>query len=61
MTYKEVQRLVGGTGSVGSESGFNSHENHYLSIIYDGVAPHSYASLIFSNGTVSSKTEYGLK
>ena len=59
MTYDEVKTIIGGDGSLSSET--NIGDIATQSYTYDGPGLGDNAILIFQDGELTSKTQYGLE
>lgn len=61
MTYEQVQKVIGGKGSVDSESGTKGSPDYTLMISYNGSDLGANAILTFQANKMIDKTQMGLK
>lgn len=65
MTYEEVVAIIGGDGELSSESSFGEGEYKIETQLYiwygEGDIIRGNMSVIFQNGEVTSKSQYGLE
>ena len=59
MTYTEVQNIVGSAGTLMSESGFGEYYS-FMVMWYEDDYSGANANVLFQNGIVVSKAQYGL-
>lgn len=61
MSYEDVQKVLGGKGSVDSETGDKGSSDHIIMISYEGKEIGSNAILTFQGNKLTNKTQVGLK
>lgn len=59
MTYAQVQEIVGSSGTLLSESGFGEYYT-FIVMWYEDDHSGANANVMFQNGVVISKAQYGL-
>lgn len=61
MTYEEVQKIVGGKGSIDSETGKKGQPDHTVMISYEGTSIGANAIFTFQGEKLINKSQAGLK